>query len=76
MHLKIHQFPCRSDNYGFLAHDTVSGLTASIDTPDADAVNAGLEENNWRFPISLIPITTATILARIYLSKSVGGAPL
>ena len=48
MPLQIHQFPCRSDNYGFLAHDNVSGLTASIDTPDADAVNAGLEENNWR----------------------------
>lgn len=48
MPLKIHQFPCRSDNYGFLAHDTNTGMTASIDTPDADTVNNGLEENGWR----------------------------
>lgn len=33
--LQIHQFPCLSDNYGFLIHDTVSGQTAAIDTPDA-----------------------------------------
>jgi hydroxyacylglutathione hydrolase len=33
--LKVHQFPCLSDNYGFLIHDTVSGETAAIDTPDA-----------------------------------------
>ncbi|MEO1660731.1 MAG: hydroxyacylglutathione hydrolase [Pseudomonadota bacterium] len=34
--LTIHQFPCLSDNYGYLAHDPVSGETAAIDTPDAD----------------------------------------
>lgn len=33
--LKIHQFPCLSDNYGFLLHDPDSGETACIDTPDA-----------------------------------------
>lgn len=32
--LQIHQFPCLSDNYGFLAHDPISGETAAIDTPD------------------------------------------
>ncbi|NNC60340.1 MAG: hydroxyacylglutathione hydrolase [Erythrobacter sp.] len=32
--LKIHQFPCLSDNYGFLIHDPDSGETAAIDTPD------------------------------------------
>ncbi|MGD8340889.1 MAG: hydroxyacylglutathione hydrolase, partial [Gammaproteobacteria bacterium] len=34
--LEIAQFPCLSDNYGFLLHDPESGLTAAIDTPDAD----------------------------------------
>ena len=48
MPLKVHQFPCRSDNYGFLAHDADQGLTACIDTPDDDAINAGLEEKGWR----------------------------
>ena len=32
--LQIHQFPCLSDNYGFLLHDPDSGQTACIDTPD------------------------------------------
>lgn len=35
MPLHVHQFPCLSDNYGFLLHDDVSGQTAAIDTPDA-----------------------------------------
>ena len=47
MVLQVHQFPCRSDNYGFLAHDPDAGVTACIDTPDADATNAGLEEKGW-----------------------------
>lgn len=33
--LEVHQFPCLSDNYGFLLHDNASGETAAIDTPDA-----------------------------------------
>lgn len=48
MSLQVHQFPCRSDNYGFLAHEPERGLTACIDTPDADAINAGLEQKGWR----------------------------
>ena len=32
--LNVHQFPCLSDNYGFLLHDPDSGETAAIDTPD------------------------------------------
>ena len=48
MPLHIHQFPCRSDNYGFLAHDPDTGLTASIDTPDGNAINAGLAEKGWQ----------------------------
>jgi len=33
--LHVHQFPCLSDNYGFLLHNSVSKETAAIDTPDA-----------------------------------------
>ncbi|MED5359345.1 MAG: hydroxyacylglutathione hydrolase [Pseudomonadota bacterium] len=48
MPLQVHQFPCRSDNYGFLAHDPATQSTACIDTPDDDATNAALEKNGWR----------------------------
>ena len=46
--LQIHQFPCLSDNYGFLIHDPASGETASIDTPDAAAIVAAAKAKNWR----------------------------
>jgi len=45
--LKIHQFPCLNDNYGFLAHDPVSGETAAIDTPDAERYLAEAEKLGW-----------------------------
>ncbi len=47
MAIDIHQFPCLSDNYGFLAHDRDTGAVASIDTPDPDAINAALSEKGW-----------------------------
>ena len=40
MVLKIDVFPCLSDNYGFLITDAATGLTAAIDTPDAEAIAA------------------------------------
>lgn len=45
--LQIHQFPCLSDNYGFLAHDPASGATAAIDTPDADEYLRQAEAKGW-----------------------------
>ncbi len=45
--LQIHQFPCLSDNYGFLLHDPVSGETAAIDTPDADEYLRQAEAQGW-----------------------------
>lgn len=36
--LKIYQFACLNDNYGFLIQDEGSGLVATIDTPDGDAI--------------------------------------
>lgn len=47
MTIEVHQFPCLSDNYGFLVRDVASGYVASIDTPDVDAVNAALAEKGW-----------------------------
>lgn len=48
MTLEIHQFPCLSDNYGFLVHDSDSGETACIDTPDAEAYLREANARGWR----------------------------
>ena len=47
MTLTVRQFACLSDNYGFVVRDDVSGQTACIDTPDADAVMAELKRAGW-----------------------------
>jgi len=47
MSLTVHQFPCLSDNYGFLVRDDATGKTATIDTPDADAILAQLDKLGW-----------------------------
>lgn len=46
--LQIHQFPCLSDNYGVLIHDAHADVTASIDAPEAAAVERALAETGWR----------------------------
>ena len=46
--IEIHQFPCLSDNYGFLVHDPASGETACIDTPDAAAYMAEAASKGWQ----------------------------
>jgi hydroxyacylglutathione hydrolase len=48
MDLIIEQFICRSDNYGVLIHDPQSGLTATIDAPEAAAIRAHLDRKGWR----------------------------
>lgn len=45
--LQVHQFPCRSDNYGYLVHDPATGQTAAIDTPESAAVFEALEHKGW-----------------------------
>ncbi|MDD3800409.1 MAG: hydroxyacylglutathione hydrolase [Novosphingobium sp.] len=47
MPLTVHQFPCLSDNYGFLVRDEASGKVACIDTPDAEAIIAAAEAKGW-----------------------------
>lgn len=46
--LEIHQFPCLSDNYGFLVHDPDSAETVCIDTPDAEAYLREASSKGWR----------------------------
>ncbi len=46
--LQIHQFPCLSDNYGYLLHDSASGETACIDTPDAGEYLRQAAAKGWR----------------------------
>ena len=45
--LTVHQFPCLSDNFGFLLHNSVSGETAAIDTPDAKEYLKQAEAKGW-----------------------------
>jgi hydroxyacylglutathione hydrolase len=47
MTLTVRQFPCLSDNYGFLIRDDASGKTGCIDTPDATAILKELEKAGW-----------------------------
>lgn len=53
MPLIVRQFPCLSDNYGFLARDEASGKTACIDTPDAAAILRELEVLGWGLDLIL-----------------------
>lgn len=48
MPLDIRQFPCLSDNYGYLIRDHETGAVAAIDSPDAGAINAALDAERWR----------------------------
>lgn len=52
--LEVYQFPCLSDNYGVLIHDPDSGETASIDAPDATAVEEALQHKNWKLTHILV----------------------
>lgn len=48
MALQVHQFPCLSDNYGYLLHDPESGDTTCIDTPDAEEYLRQAEVKGWQ----------------------------
>jgi hydroxyacylglutathione hydrolase len=53
MGLEVRQFPCLSDNYGFLIRDEASGRTACVDTPDAAAIQAQLAAAGWSLDMIL-----------------------
>ncbi len=46
--LSIAQFPCLSDNYGYLIHDEATGETAAVDTPDAKSYQKELLQRGWK----------------------------
>ena len=47
MTLTVRQFACLSDNYGFLVRDDATGLVATVDTPDAEAILSEIEASGW-----------------------------
>jgi len=47
MALNIHQFPCLSDNYGFLIQCSETGACASLDTPDAKVIAEQAQSLGW-----------------------------
>ena len=53
MSITVHQFPCLSDNYGFLVRDDATGLAACIDTPDAAAILRELAGLGWKLDLIL-----------------------
>lgn len=53
MPLTVHQFPCLSDNYGFLVRDEASGLAACIDTPESGAILRELDRLGWKLALIL-----------------------
>ena len=53
MSITVHQFPCLSDNYGFLVRDDATGLAACIDTPDAEVILAELDKLGWKLDLIL-----------------------
>jgi hydroxyacylglutathione hydrolase len=46
--IHVHQFPCLSDNYGYLVHDTDSHETIAIDTPDAKQYLLEAAMKGWK----------------------------
>lgn len=51
MTIRVHQFECLADNYGFLVHDTTTEQTACIDTPDAEVILRELDAQGWRLDV-------------------------
>lgn len=52
--LQYHLFPALSDNYGVLMHCPETGQTASIDAPEAAAVEKALADTGWKLTHILI----------------------
>jgi hydroxyacylglutathione hydrolase len=47
MGLIVDVFAARSDNFGYLVHDTATGRTAAIDAPEAAAIRNALLYRGW-----------------------------
>lgn len=64
MTAEIRLFPCLSDNFGYLIHDTVTKATASIDAPEAGPIVKALQREGW---------TLTDILVTHHHNDHVGG---
>jgi hydroxyacylglutathione hydrolase len=53
MPIDVRQFPCLSDNYGYLVRDRASGLVACIDTPDPEPILEALADWGGRLHLIL-----------------------
>ncbi|OYU71772.1 MAG: hydroxyacylglutathione hydrolase [Alphaproteobacteria bacterium PA2] len=53
MSITVYQFPCLSDNYGYLVRDDATGLAACIDTPDAKVILGELDKLGWKLALIL-----------------------
>lgn len=74
MPLIVETFPCREDNYGYLAHDAASGRTAAIDAPEAAPIEAALARRGWTLTDILITHHHADHTDGIVALKSAHGA--
>lgn len=54
--LQVHQFMCRSDNFGLLIRDSESGATALIDAPEEAPILKAIQETGWQ-PPSMVFVT-------------------
>jgi hydroxyacylglutathione hydrolase len=54
MTTSVHQFLCLTDNYGALVHDSATGMTASVDAPEAAPIFSALAERGWTLSDVLI----------------------
>src|ERR1700732_5582009 len=54
MAAEIRLFPCLTDNFGYLIHDSATGATASIDAPEAAPIVKALEREGWTLTDILI----------------------
>lgn len=54
MPLEIITVPCLSDNYAYLLHAPLTGLTALVDAPEAAPIMAELEKRGWSLDFILL----------------------
>ncbi|WP_240230966.1 hydroxyacylglutathione hydrolase [Devosia lacusdianchii] len=48
MGLIVDVFSARTDNFGYLVHDTATGRTAAIDAPETTAIRTALLHRGWK----------------------------
>ncbi|MDC0738857.1 hydroxyacylglutathione hydrolase [Cognatishimia sp. SS12] len=54
MPLEIVTIPCLSDNYAFLIHEQLTGMTALVDAPEAAPIEAELARRGWGLDFILL----------------------